>query len=120
MFDIYYFGFCAGNLSNLQAVNTLNVFNKMTLWSENSDHFIYIQRTLLFFLHIREAVNNNLKLSALPLSCFLPPALCWCIYSLLVQRERKHMAGHMVALLQSCDAIGSHVTVLANGICKIL
>ena len=44
--------------------------------------------------------------------------LCWCIHPILVQWERKHMAGHVAWMLQSCEAIGSHVTVLANEIYK--
>ncbi len=31
-----------------------------------------------------------------------------------MQRDRKHIAGHMVEMLQSCNAIGSHKTVLVE------
>lgn len=59
---------------------------------------------------------NQLQLCASKQSLFLSlnklyiSVVIWCI------GERKHMSGHMAGMLQSYDAIGLHVIILANRI----
>lgn len=62
-------------------------------------------------MHKREAVKNSMKLLAPHFSCFFLPV---SLYLSSSGAEGKHMVDHVVGLLQSCDAIGSHMTVLAR------
>lgn len=95
----------------------LSSFRKMTLWSDNGGKFIHIQRAPLFLVHVREAVKS--KLSAPTLSRLPFPLLCvgfsigvWC---------RETESTWQATWLGCCRAvIGSHGTILVNGICKIL